>query len=130
VSINPGFYTEDPYVPDNLIAGDHKIVTDSVLLDGDADVARGTVLGFIPDSGVGLYVVSEAAANDGSESPVAILARDVAEAEFDDGPVEVPVYLAGEFNVRSVVFGTGHTPSSAKDALAARSIYLKDSVAA
>lgn len=75
----------------------------------------------------GKYVQSLAAATDGSQTPVAILAED---ANATDGDVVSVAYVSGEFNSRAIAFGTGHTAASTKDALQALNIYLRDSVAA
>ena len=46
----PGMVT-DAFIPDQLIAGDLKIVTDSVQVGGSAVLARGTVLGCVTATG-------------------------------------------------------------------------------
>ena len=58
----PGVNAE-VYIPDQLIAGNMKLVTDTVTL-GAGTLARGAVLGKITASGN--YVLSVATANDGS----------------------------------------------------------------
>lgn len=75
----------------------------------------------------GKYIKSLAAATDGSQTPVAVLAED---ADASSGDVTTVAYISGEFNSNAMTFGTGHTAASAKDALQALNIYLRDSVAA
>lgn len=125
MSTNPSFSNEDTYTPDNLIVGDADLVTETGRIVTAGALTRGTLLGRANDSSGEYYKTSLAAAGDGSEVPVAVLAQDVAVPGND-----AAIYIAGEFNTRAMTFGAGHTAASTKNALAARGIYLKDSVAA
>jgi hypothetical protein len=78
-------------------------------------------------AGTGKYVLSLAAATDGSQTPVAILAED---ANATSGDVTTVAYLTGEFNIAAITFGTGHTAASVKEGLANRGIFLKTNLAA
>jgi hypothetical protein len=78
-------------------------------------------------AGSGHYVKSLAAATDGSQTPVAILAED---ADATSGTVTTLAYVMGEFNVNEMTFGAGHTAASVKDGLADLNIFLKTPVSA
>jgi len=112
------------YTPDNLIAGTTQIVTDSVTIASGDNLTRGSVLGAV--SADGKFKLSDDAATDGSETPVAILAQDT---DASAGDVkEVAVYVKGEFNENQLVFGGSHTPDSVRTALNGRGIFLKTPV--
>ncbi|MFQ5510198.1 MAG: head decoration protein [Leptospirillia bacterium] len=123
-NVNPSF-TSTPYTPDRLIGGDLKLVTESVTLALGQNLLRGALLGKI--TGSGEYVLSLAAALDGSEVPVAVL---VADTNATTGATVAGIYLAGEFNENAITFGAGHTAASVKDALRNLNIYLKSPVPA
>jgi hypothetical protein len=112
------------YTHDNLIAGDGvPVVTESIVLD-TGNLTRGALLGRLAN---GKYVLSLAAADDGSQTPVAILAEDADATSADKTTV---AYLAGEFNTAAMTFGTGHTAASTKAALRGLGIFLKTNLAA
>lgn len=64
----PGI-TADAYIPDQLIAGNLKLVTDTVTITGGAALKRGSVLGQVLDGTVGSAV---AGANTGNGTVTAI----------------------------------------------------------
>lgn len=110
---------------DNLIAGTAvNMVTESIVLD-TGNLTRGALLGRITASGK--YVLSLAAAEDGSQTPVAILAEDTDATSADKTTV---AYLTGEFNTAAMTFGTGHTAASVKAGLRDLGIFLKTNLAA
>ena len=115
----PGIYAET-YAPDQLIAGNHKLVTDSVTVLSGQVLQRGAVLGKITASGK--YVLALNTAADGSQSPAAI-AVDYIDASAGD--VAGGVYLAGEFNGAALILGAGITLASATATLRPLSIYIK-----
>lgn len=117
--------TQDAFVPDQLIGGDLKIVTRTRQISGGAIFKRGTVLGMITATGV--FTIATAAANDGSQTPVEILADDV---DATGGAVPGGTYVMGEFNERAVILGAGITLDAARAALEQKNIYLKSSVSA
>ncbi len=119
----PGINAEI-YNPDQLIAGNQKIVTDTVTI-GAGTLARGTVLGKVTASGN--YIQSVAGAADGSQNPVAILA-DAADAS--GGAVQAGVYLTGEFNANALTFDASWTVATLKAALRPLGIFLKNAVSA
>lgn len=110
---------------DNLIGGTVvNMVTESIVLD-TGNLSRGALLGRITASGK--YILSLAAASDGSEVPRAILAEDADATSADKTTV---AYLTGEFNTAAITFGTGHTAASVKDGLRDLGIFLKTNLAA
>ncbi|MFZ6724702.1 head decoration protein [Undibacterium sp. MH2W] len=114
----------DIYNPDQLIAGNLKIVSDTVTLAAGT-LIRGTVLGQV--AATGNYVVSVKTANDGSQVPTAILA-DGADASL--GPVSAGVYLTGEFNSNALTFDPSWTLAALKAAFRSSTIFLKNAVSA
>lgn len=123
--VNPGFTDEGAFSPDNLIVGGEQIQTfDRVLITGQ-NLVRGALLGRITASGK--YNLSLSAAVDGSEVPVAILVQDTDATAAD---VVTPLYFSGSFNRRAITYGTAHTWDTVKEALAARGIFLKETVPA
>jgi len=77
-------------------------------------------------SATGKYILSVAAASDGSEVPLAVLAKDT-DATLEDQ--KTVVYEAGELNENALILGAGHTPDSIRFALRDLGIYLKKSIA-
>lgn len=120
----PGMVTSE-FVPDQLIAGRLQLVTDTVTVAAGQVLGRGAVLGKI--TATGKYVLSTAAANDGSQVPSIILADAV---DASGGDKLAGVYLAGEFNAGKLILGAGHTIASIKDTLRDAGIYLKTAVSA
>lgn len=121
----PGIAAE-LFIPDQLIAGDLKLVTETiVIVSGAGALKRGTVLGKITASGK--YTTALSASSDGSQTPVAILADDVDATSADQN---AGAYLMGEFNGSSLILGAGITLAAAKAALQAQNIYVKTSVSA
>lgn len=95
--------------PTALRAGDASMLSDPVTILAGSNVTgtplvRGTILGKITTSGK--YTVSTAAANDGSQNPIGVLAADV---DAGAGDVTAPVYFSGEFADVRCVFGAGHS---------------------
>jgi hypothetical protein len=110
----------ETYTPDQLVAGDYPLVTRTVTVLSGQNIQRGALLGRITASGK--YILSLAAAGDGSQTPVAIAADNV---NASAGDALTGVYETGEFNEAAVIFGTGHTAASTRAALTARGIHLK-----
>lgn len=103
--------TTETYDPLGLIAGDYPRFVQKVTIADSAALTAGAVLGRITTGGK--YQLSLAAAEDGSEAAVAVLAED---ADASDGDVEGLVYIAGAFNADKLTFGTGHTAASVETA--------------
>lgn len=105
---------------DRLVAGSHTVITRSGTLASGQNLLRGALLGRITAGG--RLTLSLSASSDGSQTPVAILAED---CNASGGDLACLFYEAGEFDASAVIFGTAHTVATTRDALAARSIYLK-----
>jgi hypothetical protein len=75
----------------------------------------------------GQYIACVKTASDGSQVPTAILVDD---ADATAGPVTAGAYLTGEFNARSIIYDASWTLALLRDALRARSIFVKASVSA
>lgn len=99
-------------------SNDHLAFT---LADGATDFVDGDTFTITVSAGSGKYILSLAAATDGSQVPVAIAAEAIDASAADKVGL---IYLAGDFNQRQLTFGTGHTAASTKVALAARGIFL------
>ncbi|WP_233872487.1 head decoration protein [Paraburkholderia adhaesiva] len=116
----PGMVSET-YIPDQLIAGDFKLVTEGqAQFPAGLQLKRGTVLAQQTD---GTYAV----ATSGNGSPNAILADNV---DSTAGPVTGGVYLTGEFNARALILDPSLTLAAATLALRSWSIFVKPSVSA
>jgi hypothetical protein len=115
----------DAFIPDQLIAGPHQLVTDTVTIASGQVIARGAVLGQITASGK--YVLALSASADGSQTPSAIAADNI---DASAGDVLGGIYLAGEFNGNALTLGAGITLAAAKAALRPQSIYVKTAVSA
>lgn len=72
-------------------------------------------------AGSGKYKASLAAATDGSQTPVAVLAESITVGGSD---TESVAYITGHFRSAGLTFGTGHTAASTKDGLRAIGIHL------
>lgn len=113
------------FVPDQLIANNLQLVTDTVVVSGTAPLVRGTVLGQVTASGE--YVLSLKTASDGSEKPCAILVDYV---DPSSGTVSAGIYQMGMFNQNRLTFDASWTVPELKDALRPLSIFLRDSLQA
>jgi len=91
-----------------------------VLLDQNANLLRGTVLGRITTGGK--WTVSLSAAVDGSQVPRGILAYDVPDPGSD---FTVAIYDQGSFVSEKLIYGTGHTAVTVEAALRAASINIR-----
>lgn len=87
------------YVPENLLAGDSDLITKPDTIAQAGAIVPFTVLGRVTASGK--LIKSVRTAVDGSQSPVAILCEDVDSTAAD---VVAPVYVAGEFDIASLVW--------------------------
>lgn len=113
-------FTTTAFTPDRLVAQNaHLLLDESITLLSGQNLVRGALLGRITASGK--YVLSLAAASDGSQNPVAILAVDT---NATGGDRVTPAYFRGDFQADAVTYGTGHTAASTKTALRALNIEL------
>lgn len=113
--------TEGTYSSDTLIEGSFDCTaTKKVTMKAGAAYQRGALIGRI--TATNKWVLSTAAAADGSEMPRAILADDVDATAAD---TEGMAYLSGSFNPDAMIFGAGHTANSVEDGLRDLNIYLR-----
>lgn len=110
------------YAPGDLLIGDQPIKTVPVTILSGEELKRGDVIGKVTASKK--YILSLAAAGDGSEVPTLILAVDV---DATVGDVKAVAYASCEVDDSKLVFGTGHTIVTFDEALrdSAAPIYLK-----
>ena len=107
-----GFTDQGAYTPDNLHSGEFPSIQRTETITGAVTLHRGAVLGRITANG--FYTLSDAAAVDGSEKPVAILAEDI---DVTAGDADAVVYHAGEFNITALLFGSGHSAATFEESL-------------
>ncbi len=121
------FFASEAFVSDCLIAGNaHLLAGRSITVaSGQGVLPRGAVLGKITASGK--YVLSLAAANNGSEVPDLVLA-DAVDATSADAPGLG--YERGDFTAGALTLGTGHTVASIRDVLRSKGITLINSIPA
>lgn len=101
------------FVPDQLIAGNLKLVTDTVTIGASQTLIRGAVLGRV--TATGDYVLSVETATDGSQIPCAILVDNVTTAA---GATQTAgVYLQGEFNSNYLTFDASWSVTTLKAAI-------------
>jgi hypothetical protein len=117
------FIVEDP---DGVIVGEGTVGTafagpiNFTIADGSADFISGD--GFTVAVAQGTkYVKSAAAATDGSQIPVGILAED---CDATAGDASCLIYERGDFADIALTLGTGHTVASIRAGLAARGILI------
>lgn len=119
-------FVSDTFVPDRLIAGNaHLLAGRSITVLSGQVLVRGAVLGKITASGK--YVLSLAAAADGSQVPDLILAEDVNATGADASGI---AYERGDFSAGALTLGTGHTAASIRDVLRGKGITLITSIPA
>ena len=118
--------------PDGNRVGSDAVVTvayvsphlNFTIADGATDFALGDKF-TVAVTGSGKHILSLAAAIDGSQRPVAILAEDTDAGAAD---VSTPAYVRGDFDENEIMFGTGHTAASVREDLRAKGIQLVPSV--
>ena len=115
-----GFKDQGTYTPDNLLAGEYPRVARLVTIASGTDLAKGSVLGRITESGK--FKLSATADKDGSEKPDAILAE-AALAESQE--IQAVVYFSGEFNEHALTLGKGYILESIRADLRAKNIFLR-----
>lgn len=123
LSTQAGFHT-DTFTPDRLIADNaDDIIGKGIALAAGQNLARGAVLGRITASGK--YVLSLAAAQDGSQVPNVVLAQD---CDASGGDTVAIAYFQGTFNASALILGVGHTGQSVFDALRDVNIMVVDTL--
>ena len=114
-----GLTDQGEYKPCNLIAGEYPRIERIITIASGSALTKGSVLGRVTASGK--FSLSASDANDGSETPDAILAEDVDASAEDKQAV---VYFSGEFNETALTLGNGHTLESIRAGLRSKSLFL------
>lgn len=109
---------EPAFEPNGILLGGKVFAIDATILSGQ-NVGAGAVLG--QQTTGGKWMLSVAAASDGSQTPKAVLAEGVNATAGDRPGI---LYLLGDFDATRLVFGAGHTIASTRVELAARGILL------
>lgn len=94
------------YDPNGLLAGDFPVATRTITLKSGQNLTRGAVIGM---DDADKFLLSLAAAADGSEVPSAVLAID---CDASGGDKTTQAYFTGEFNDAKLTYGTGHTAAT------------------
>lgn len=110
------------YDPNGLLAGHLQAVHAPVTILSGQNLVRGAVVGRITASGK--YRLSIAASDDGSQTPVGVMAVD---CHADGADATAAVFFMGEFDQSKCTFGAGHTAATVNAALrvAAAPIFLR-----
>ncbi|MDQ3233364.1 MAG: head decoration protein [Pseudobdellovibrionaceae bacterium] len=122
----PGFGEIGEYRPQDLIAGDFPLQSETIVLESGQTLKRGTLLG--KKTAGGKYVISakltadDKPIADGSEVPYRILAEDV---DASSGDKLTIAYHTGSFYQGGITLGKGHTVATVKPVLEPISIYIK-----
>lgn len=112
------------FVPDQLIAGNLKLVTQTVAFSqGAVALPRGTVVG--RNSTTGQYALSVATATDGTQVPAGIVVDTI---DPTAGTTSGSVYVLGEFNYRYLSFDSSWTEDALVAACRQSQLYVKRSV--
>lgn len=103
-----------------------KVYTEPFQFEAGQTLLPGSVLGIV--TATGRLKLSAAAANDGSQVPVAILLEPISSFDPATGAAAVvsgPAATKGSFNQTALILGAGHSIASIKDGLRARGIHLR-----
>ncbi len=102
---------EATFAPNDLLVSDVPVITRNITIASGQNLLRGAVLGVI--TAAGKYVLSAAAAADGSEVPSLVLAFDV---DASAGDVVAAAYASGAFDSTKLILGAGHTAATVEAA--------------
>lgn len=108
------------YQPDHLSAGDFPIAMGTGVIAAGQTLPRGSVLGLIATSKE--FLLCKAAAEDGSQAPIAILDEDV---DTTGGAKSAPIRLTGQVLGSQLHLGEGLTLAAAKAALRPFCIFIR-----
>lgn len=113
---------EATFAPNDLIVSDVPVITRNVTIASGQNLPRGAVIGEITASKK--FVLSAAAAADGSEAPALVLAFDV---DASAGDVVAAAYASAGLDSTKLTFGEGHTAETVEDAFraAGASLYVR-----
>lgn len=112
-------FPDESFDPNGLLASNYPTKTQAAALTGSAALAAGAVLGVITASGK--MALSLAASEDGSETPVAILAE---AADPSSGDVAALVFVSGDFVSDALTYGTGHDAASVAAAFSGAPLFV------
>lgn len=99
------------YAPNDLLVSDVPVIIRHVTIASGQNLERGAVIGQITASD--MYILSLAAAEDGSEVPSLVLAYDV---DATGGDKVAAVYASAAFDSTKLTIGAGHTVASVERA--------------
>ena len=105
---------------DFRFASQKDIVINKVTLAENQDLQEGSVLGKV--TATGEYVLSVAAATDGSQVPSVVLV-DNAKTASGETP-DVPVYESAHLHTTFLKFGAGHDATTVREALREKGIFI------
>lgn len=108
------------YLPSQLSAGDFPIAMDTGVIAAGQELPRGAVLGQVTASKE--YLLCKAAAEDGSQVPLAILDQDV---DTSGGAKNAPIRLTGQVLGSQLTLGEGLTLAAAKAALRPLCLFIR-----
>jgi hypothetical protein len=120
----PGLVQASAFTPDKLIAGQANLVTMPGTLAAGT-LSRGTVLGQV--TATGYFVQCLKTANDGSQTPRAILVDD---CDASAGIAKCNVYVSGEFRSEALTYHASWTLATLQMVCLAVGINLKTTNAA
>ena len=120
MSFRASFATTGTYTPGTLINGNADLLVGrKVTIAAGSNLLRGSVLGQVTDGGK--FVLSTAAAEDGSQTPTAVLAEDT---DASEGDATGLAYVRGDFIAPGMILGAGHTIDTITPALRGNGISL------
>ncbi len=99
------------FAPNDLLVSDVPVVTRNIAIAQGQLLDRGAVVGLVTADDN--YVLSLAAAENGSEVPALVLAYEV---DASDGPKVVAAYSSAAFDATKLVYGAGHDAGSVEQA--------------
>lgn len=112
------------FTPDDLIVNSDDVIMRKITVLAGQNLVRGAVLGKVSASGK--YVLSAAAAGDGSQAPDCILV-DATDATGGDKEA-IGIFKASVLESK-LTLGAGHTLDSIREGLRVKSIHLLKSIA-
>jgi hypothetical protein len=116
-----GFASNSSYQPKNILANSDDVTTRKVTILSGQNLAVGAVIGKITTGGK--YVLSAAAASDGSETPDLVLAE---ACDASGGDREAIAYEVATVVSTALVLGAGHSVASIREGLRGKGIKIDD----
>jgi hypothetical protein len=116
-----GYRRSDPSKPLNILANDDDVTTRKVTILAGRNLETGAVIGKITAGGK--YILSVAAAEDGSQVPDLVLAQD---ADATEGDIEAIAYETATVVSTALKLGAGHSVASIREGLRVKGIKIDD----